>query len=203
MSTGEVVSFEGLVRWQHPKQGLLYPDAFIDLVEMSEVIHEFTQGVIDLAVHDKKKLNQLGFKQPVAINLSARNLYDDSCLKYLETTLLSNGLSYSDIEIELTESAVMHEAERSISVLNSFNDKGINIAIDDFGTGYSSLSYLRQLPVSALKIDRSFIKVIAEGVETDEALELLKSMKCDMAQGYGICKPKPLDEIIDWLSGAA
>ena len=225
--TGDVVGFEALVRWQHPEQGLLYPDSFIDIVEMSEIIHDFTREVIELAASDKKRLTKLGYQQPIAINLSARNLYDDKCLGDIESALQKHNLSYSDIEVELTESAVMHDPDRSISVLNKFHEKGIIISIDDFGMGYSSLSYLRQLPVSALKIDRSFVmnmmqdeqdktivdttitlahslnlKVVAEGVETDDALTQLKAMLCDTAQGYGICRPKPLEEITDWLSAA-
>ena len=98
---------------------------------MSEVIHEFTESVIELAVSDKNKLEKLGYKQPIAINLSARNLYDDSCLSFLEQALTANGLNYLDIEVELTESAIMHEPKRSLAILNLFNSKGINIAVDE------------------------------------------------------------------------
>lgn len=225
LASGEVASFEALVRWQHPSQGLLFPDAFIDLVEMSEVIHDFTQAVIETAITEKVRLHALGYAQPVAINLSARNLWDDSCFNTLDAALENNKLSAKEVELELTESAVMHDPENAITLLNQFKDRGINIAIDDFGTGYSSLAYLRQLPVAALKIDRTFVidmanniqdraivqstivlahsldlKVIAEGVENDETLALLKQMNCNFAQGYGICRPKPLAELIDWLS---
>lgn len=225
VANGNIAGFEALVRWQHPRQGLLYPDSFIDLVEMSEVIHSFTQAVIELAIADKKKLNQSGFHQPVAINLSARNLFDDTCFNALEVALKNNDLDPGEIEIEITESAVMHDPEGTIKILNKFQETGIKIAIDDFGTGYSSLTYLRKLPVSSLKIDRSFVinmasnkqdsaivlstialahslnlKVIAEGVENEEALELLSNMGCDIAQGYAICRPKPLAELIDWAS---
>jgi len=225
ISTGKTESFEALVRWQHPEHGLLYPDAFIDLVEMSDVIQSFTQAIIELAVTEKKKLNNLGFDQSVAINLSARNLVDDACFNVLKGALLANDLASKEIELELTESALMHDPETAITSLQQFKDIGIQIAIDDFGTGYSSLSYLRKLPVSALKIDRSFViemannsqdkaivqstialahildlKVIAEGVEDDQSLSLLKSMQCDLAQGYGICRPQPLELLIEWLS---
>lgn len=225
IASGKTIGIEALVRWQHPTQGLLYPDAFIALVEMSEVIHPFTQAVIELAVSDKKKLHELGYHQSVAINLSARNLFDDTCFNALESALKTNNLPHTEIELELTESAVMLDPERAINNLNKFNERGINIAIDDFGTGYSSLAYLRKLPVSALKIDRAFVmemtgntqdkaivqstialahslnlKVIAEGVENDETLKLLKNIKCDIAQGYGICRPQPIEKLIEWLS---
>ena len=225
IATGETVSFEALVRWQHPTEGLLFPDAFIDLVEMSEVVHAFSHAVIELAVTEKKKLKALGYEQPVAINLSAHNLLDDSCLNVLKECLQRHELPATEVELELTESAVMHDPERGIAILDEFKAMGINIAIDDFGTGYSSLVYLRKLPVAALKIDRTFVidmidsaqdiaivqstialahslnlQVIAEGVENDEILSLLASMNCDMAQGYGICRPKSLDDLVDWLS---
>lgn len=224
IATGRVISLESLIRWQHPIRGLLYPDAFIDLIEMSELIHPFTREVIELAVADRKKLKQGGFNQSVAINLSARNLLDDSCTQTFKSALQSNNISANEVEIELTESALMQEPETSYITLNKFNEMGIAIAIDDFGTGYSSLSYLRKLPVSFIKIDRSFVidmledpqdaaivrstialaqsldlKVIAEGVEKLETLEMLREMKCDMAQGYGICRPQALGEIMAWM----
>jgi len=225
IDTGKTIGLEALVRWKHPTQGLLYPDAFIGLVEMSEIIHPFTQAVIELAVSDKKKLHKLGYPQPVAINLSARNLFDDNCFNALESALSNYQLSHSEIELELTESAVMHDPERAIENLNKFKEKGIDISIDDFGTGYSSLAYLRRLPVAALKIDRTFVmemtknsqdkaiiqstialahslnlKVIAEGVENNETLQLLENIECDIAQGYGICRPQPIEKLIEWLS---
>ncbi|MCG6938663.1 MAG: EAL domain-containing protein [Gammaproteobacteria bacterium] len=224
IATGRTAGFEALVRWQHPTQGLLLPEAFIDLVEMGKVIHPFTQAVIELAVTEKKQLHSLGYTQPVAINLSALNLLDDACFNCLETALARHNLSTSEIELELTESAVMHDPKRAITILNMFKERGINIAIDDFGTGYSSLAYLRRLPVSSLKIDRTFVKdmrtntqdsaivrstialahsldlrVIAEGVEDKQTLELLHSMNCDQAQGYGICRPQPMKDLVEWL----
>lgn len=224
IATGKVSGFEALVRWNHPTEGLLFPDRFIDLVEMSEIIHPFTKLVIEMAVSDKQSLRAMGYDQPVAINLSARNLIDERCYEALESALASSNLSTSEVELELTESAFMHEPENAVALLNKFHGQGIKTAIDDFGTGFSSLSYLRQLPVYALKIDRSFVmnmrkntqdsaivrstialahsldvKVIAEGVEDDETLDLLNKMECDFAQGYGICRPVPKDQLINWF----
>lgn len=224
LSTGQTVSFEALVRWQHPAHGLLFPDAFIDLIEMSDVIQVFTQSIIELAVKEKKKLADMGFNQSVAVNLSTRNLTDRNCFDSLMAALSAEDLAADQVEIELTESALMHDPETTISILDLFHQQGINIAIDDFGTGYSSLSYLRKLPVSALKIDRSFVmnliedtqnsaivrstialahsldlKVIAEGVENRETQLMLQAMQCDLAQGFGICRPKPFDQLLEWL----
>lgn len=223
--TGDISGFEALVRWQHPEDGLLDPDSFIDLVEMGEAIHPFTRTVMALAADDKKRLQAIGFRQPIAINLSTRNLIDDKCFKTLEAALAGNNLSTTEIQLELTESAFMQDPESAIALLNKFSRIGVKIAIDDFGTGYSSLSYLRRLPVDALKIDRSFVinmlsntqdasivrstialahgldlKVIAEGVENEATFELLRKMDCDEAQGYGICRPLPLDDMVAWLT---
>jgi diguanylate cyclase (GGDEF)-like protein len=222
--SGKTIGFEALVRWRHPSRGLLFPDKFIGLVEMSELIHSFTREIISLAVSDKKILHEKGYLQPVAINLSPRNLFNESCLQDLLLLLDQHDLKSNEIEIELTESAVMDDPDHAISLLQRFQDKNIHIAIDDFGTGYSSLAYLRRLPVSALKIDRSFVmdmvndsqdraivkstialahsielNVIAEGVENDEILDLLGKMGCDTAQGYGISKPLPLEQLLEWL----
>jgi diguanylate cyclase (GGDEF)-like protein/PAS domain S-box-containing protein len=225
IANDSVVGFESLVRWQHPRLGLLYPGAFIDLVEMSEVIHPFTRAIIDLAVKDKARLHRLGHEQPVAINLSARNLLDARCLTTLQTALQTHALPAKEIELELTETALMHDPASATELMRRFTALGVDIAIDDFGTGYSSLDYLRRLPVKALKIDKSFVsgmpgkeqnllivrstiglahnlglKVVAEGVEDAETLALLRGMSCDSAQGFHLCLPQPLEALIDWLN---
>ena len=219
-----ITGFEALVRWDHPQQGLLFPDQFIDLVEMSEIIHPFTKQIIEIAMADKKSLESKGFDYPIAINLSARNLIDDSYISWIESELNRHDLPSSSIEIELTESAVMQEPEVAIGLLEQTSTRGIKIAIDDFGTGHSSLSYLKNLPVTSVKVDKSFVinmttdkqylaivqttlalardlelKVIAEGVEDEQALAMLAEMNCDEAQGYGICRPLPLDDLLKWV----
>jgi len=227
ISSGRTVGFEALVRWQHPRRGLLYPDTFIDLVEMSEIVHPFTQEIISLAVTDMQRLRSLGLAQPVAINLSARNLQDSRCYTALAAALDVYEVPAKLLELELTETALMVDPDNAALLLQRFNERGVNIAVDDFGTGYSSLGYLRRLPLRALKIDRSFVhdmrnneadaaivrstvalahsldlKVVAEGVENPQTLALLREMGCDQAQGYGVCRPQPLDAIIDWLQQA-
>jgi EAL domain-containing protein (putative c-di-GMP-specific phosphodiesterase class I) len=228
IASRQIVGFEALVRWQHPRLGLLYPDAFIHLVEMNEVVHPFTQTVLNLALTDKRRLHDLGYPQPVAINLSARNLMDGRFAAHLERAIVDSGLPHQEIELELTETALMHDPDSSVALLRAIAATGVNIAVDDFGTGYSSLAYLRRLPLMALKIDRSFVigmadnaqdativrstvalahglglKVIAEGVETAKLLGMLKEMGCDQAQGYYLGRPLPLDELIDWLKQTA
>ena len=212
------------MRWQHPQLGLIHPDAFLDLVEMSETIHPFTQAVMELAIADKGHLRKIGWTQPVAINLSARNLQDTRCFTTLKNALASHQVPASEVEVELTETALMTDPKNAQKVLSQFNDAGISVYIDDFGTGYSSLGYLRELPLQALKIDRSFVhdmhsneasvaiirstialahnlhlKVVAEGVEDKATLNLLRGMGCDQVQGFDICPPQPLNTLIRWL----
>ncbi|MBI1284630.1 MAG: EAL domain-containing protein [Thiobacillus sp.] len=224
LASGRITGFETLVRWMNPRLGILYPDAFIHLVEMNEVIHPFTHAVMDLALADKRRLHDLGYAQPVSINLSARNLMDARCVSGLAEVIAKHGVPQQEVELELTETALMYDPDNAVALLEEIAAMGVNIAVDDFGTGYSSLSYLRQLPLDALKIDRSFVigmhhntqdaiivrstvalahslglRVIAEGVENAETLALLKNMGCDRAQGYFFSRPLPLDELIDWL----
>lgn len=224
IATGQVTGFEALVRWQNPQRGLLYPSAFIHLVEMNEVIHPFTTAVMDLALADKRRLHDLGYTQPVAINLSTRNLMDPHYVSRLADAIARHGIPAQEVELELTETALMHDPDSSIALLQEIAAMGVNIAVDDFGTGYSSLTYLRRLPLSALKIDHSFVMgmnsntqdaiivrstvalahslglgVIAEGVENAETLALLAGMGCEQAQGFYLSRPLGFDTLLVWL----
>ena len=223
LTNGTVVGFEALVRWNHPEQGLLYPHQFLDIIELSDIIHAFTKDVLEMAIAAKTQMHNYGMRQPIAVNLSTRNLIDGACFKDFNKLLDLHDVPPSEIALELTESAIMHDPDAAKFLLMNLKKMGIEAAIDDFGTGYSSLSYLRHLPVSALKIDKSFVlsmsknttddaivrsmialahnldlKVIAEGVETEEVGDKLKQMGCDEAQGFGICKPLPLTGLISW-----
>jgi diguanylate cyclase (GGDEF)-like protein/PAS domain S-box-containing protein len=224
IASGQVTGFEALVRWQNPRRGMLYPDTFIHLIEMNDVIHPFTRAVMDMALADKRRLHDLGYPQPVAINLSVRNLVDARCVSRLSEALTRHALPQQEVELELTETALMYDPDSAVALLQEIAAMGVNIAIDDFGTGYSSLAYLRRLPLKSLKIDRSFVmgmsdnpqdtiivrstvalahslglSVIAEGVENAETLALLKEMGCDQAQGFHLSRPLPLDGLIAWL----
>jgi diguanylate cyclase (GGDEF)-like protein len=225
LNSGAIVGLEALVRWQHPRRGLLFPAAFIELAEMSEIIQEFTQAVANIALKQKRQLTGLGYEFPIAINLSARNLLDLTTFTKLVDMIEMSGCKFNEVELELTETALMHDPESASGVLTRMTGLGIRLSVDDFGTGYSSLAHLRRLPLHALKIDRSFVrdmsndaqdaaivrstialahnlglKVTAEGAEDANTLELLREMECDEAQGYYICRPLPLDELLHWMS---
>jgi diguanylate cyclase (GGDEF)-like protein len=227
LRSDRIVGFEALVRWRHPRLGLLYPDAFVHLAEMSEVIQPFTHAVMDIALDNIRQLHELGHRYPVAINLSARNLMDSNGLAVLVESIERHGVSYSDIELELTETALMHDPESAGKLLDRIAALGVRLSVDDFGTGYSSLAHLRRLPLYALKIDRSFVrdmannaqdativrstialahnlglKVTAEGVEDAATLAMLREMGCDEVQGYYLCEPLPLEELTPWLNKA-
>jgi len=224
LSSNTVSGFEALVRWNHKDMGLLYPDKFIPLIEMSDSIHLLTQSVLKLALQKQQEWFEAGLSLPVAVNLSARNLIDDRCVNVLSEMLKKFNIKTGMLELEITETALMQDPKTAISLLNEISDLGVKLSIDDFGTGYSSLSYLRRMPISSLKIDREFVKdmltnnhdavivsstialahnldldVIAEGVEDDDTLKKLKQMGCDLVQGYHISKPKPWPEIANWL----
>ena len=222
--SGEVLGFEALVRWQHPSLGLLYPDRFIQLAEMSDAIHQLTRAVLNISLEQQKKWRESGLNYSVAVNLSARNLNDDRCFQLIKNLLEHYGVDPSMLELEITETSLMQDPDGAILLLGKISDLGVKLSIDDFGTGYSSLSYLRRLPINTLKIDREFVKdmvtneqdaiivkstiglshnlnlkVIAEGVEDEDTLRALKAMGCDQAQGYYISKPLPWGEMVNCL----
>ena len=225
LNSAAIVGFEALVRWQHPRLGLLFPAAFLQLAEMSELIQPFTKVVMRIALDNLLQLNNLGHKYPIAINLSARNLVDLTTFSDLVDMIEIRGVPFSDIELELTETALMHDPEGAGKVLGRMAELGIRLGVDDFGTGYSSLAHLRRLPLYSLKIDGSFVrdmahdaqdativqstialahnlglKVTAEGAEDAITLDLLRGMGCDEVQGFHVCKPLPLEELVHWLS---
>jgi len=225
LSNNKIRGFEALVRWNHKEMGLLYPDKFIPLIEMSDSIHLLTQGVLRLALQQQQKWYSEGISIPVAVNLSARNLIDGRCVNVLTEMLKEFNVVPGMLELEITETALMQDPETAMKLLNEISDLGVNLSIDDFGTGYSSLSYLRKMPIDSLKIDREFVKdmlinhqdsiivsstialahnlnlkVIAEGVEDVETMDKLRQMGCDIVQGYYISKPKAWSEMEVWLN---
>ena len=217
------IGYEALLRWEHPLRGLIPPDDFIPYAEITDLIHPLTLWVLENSLIQSAKWSKQGLVHHVSINLSARNLLDDSLPNQLATLLNTYNIEPSSIELEITESALMTDPESALHNLNQLHGLGVQISIDDFGTGYSSLSYLRQMPIHKLKIDKTFVldmdsnhgdrvivestinlahnlglKVVAEGVENKEALELLDSLECDEAQGYYISRPHPADKLEDW-----
>jgi diguanylate cyclase len=209
ISTGEVVAAEALVRWQHPTRGLIYPDAFIDAVERTGLIGPLTGYVLDAAAGEARRWVDAGWPMPVSVNLSAHNLLDDHLPDQIARLLVTHGVPAELLMVEVTESAIMTNPDRARRLLRRIRELGVRISIDDFGVGYTSLSELKTMPVSELKIDRSFITaitedaddahivasivdlghnlgltIVAEGVETAQALAVLAGLACDVAQGY-------------------
>lgn len=219
-----VISVEALLRWQHPQQGFIPPEFVIRMAEQSGLIGELSHWVISQAIRDcadwQKNNNDIG----VSVNLSAWNLQDPMLPDLVKKNLDSNGLHPSYLSLEITESAVMSDPARAREVLQDFDDMGLTLEIDDYGTGFSSLAYLKLLPVSTLKIDKSFVMdmmndpndliivrstidlahnlgmiVIAEGVENNETLKYLQQLNCDVAQGYFIARPLAKKQLLEWL----
>lgn len=222
---GGVEQVEALVRWKHPVHGLLAPDRFINLAVANGLIGALDAWVLRHACKDLRRLHDLGFVDlRVAVNCCASNLSRDSLVEEVQRTLENAGLPARFLELEVTENAVMANIGQAIPLLNRLRELGVSLSIDDFGTGYSSLSYLRQLPVDALKVDRSFIrdvpqslgdgeiaqaiiamaqklhlKVIAEGVEYPQQLAFLRDNHCELAQGYLFSRPLPYCALVEFL----
>ncbi|MCW2989814.1 MAG: diguanylate cyclase/phosphodiesterase [Solirubrobacterales bacterium] len=224
VESGELTGFEALVRWQHPERGLLSPGEFIDLAERTDAVRGLTLQVIEKALRQVADWRELGHEVPVAVNLSARVLLDVALPADIERLLDEVGVPAGLLEVELTESSLIADPDRTADILSRLNAAGVRVTIDDFGTGYSSLVLLRRLPVDAIKIDRSFVggmtsnqedaaivestvrladslglDVVAEGVETAETLEQLRAMGCQQAQGYYMCRPQPAEQLGEWL----
>jgi len=224
LDTGDVHSVEALVRWEHPTNGLVYPDAFLHLVEESGLMPALTRVVLVQALDQVAQWHAHGQPLTVAVNLSASSLVDSDLPRQVASMLAARRVSPQALQLEITEEFLMADRERARSILTLLRNTGIQISVDDYGTGYSSLSYLRDLPIDELKLDRSFIvpmaddtraaalvastialahslglRMVAEGVETDVAYSELRRLGCDQAQGYFMCRPMPAAELNDWL----
>jgi len=224
LASDEITGTEALVRWKHPQRGLVPPGSFIPQAEETTLINSVMQVVIACACADAASWRAAGVRLRVAINLSVRNLMDRALMNLLQQALQRNGLEPGDIELEVTESAVMADPAQCVGVIAALRDRGFRVAIDDFGTGYSSLAYLQKLAVSALKIDQAFVRTlatdannqkivrailqlagslgletVAEGVEDDASLALLREWGCDYAQGYRVHRPAPPQELLQFV----
>nr|WP_227513145.1 EAL domain-containing protein [Marinobacter sp. LQ44] len=221
LQTGEINSVEALIRWQHPRRGLLAPIEFIPLAEESGRITEIGRWVVLAACRQLANWRGTACEQlRIAVNLSGRELDDESLVEHVRDALLSEEVDPSMLEVELTEEIFIQNIEHNLNQLSRLHQLGVHLAIDDFGVGYSSLGYLRDFPVDLLKIDRSFItdvterhddavitravinlahnlgiQVVAEGVETEEQLNFLKAHRCNLAQGYLISRPIPAEDL--------
>lgn len=219
---------EALLRWQHPSLGMVSPGEFIPIAEATNLVHPMTLWVLEHSIRACCSWHEAGVPLSVAVNLSARNLMDDTLPRQVETLLSRYQLPHWALELEITESSIMTDPRRAMTNLERLHELGVSLSIDDFGTGYSSLAYLKRLPVRTLKIDFSFVRqmlddeqdeiivnstihlahnlglnVVAEGVESEALLLRLTEMGCDLAQGFHIGRPMPESELSEWLMASS
>lgn len=225
LKTDLLSGIEALVRWQHPKHGLLSPDEFIPLAEQSGLIKPLTVWVLHHALEECQRHIKNGHDLRVSINLSMTNLTDLNFADEIINILNQYEVSAGRLKLEITETSLMDDPKAVIKALNRLNAIGLRISIDDFGIGYSSLTYLQQLPVNELKIDKSFglslgkdsnsavivrstidlahklgLRVVAEGVESQETLDLLQQLGCDAVQGFYLGRPMPMQDMLEWVA---
>ncbi len=225
LATGMINGMEALIRWQHPEKGMVNPADFIPLAEETGIIIPLGEWVLSQACQQTRRWQEEGLgPMRVSVNLSARQFQDKELLEMVESVIRETGIEDGMLELEITETTIMQDIERTIETLWQLRDLGALLSIDDFGTGYSSLNYLKRFPLDILKIDRSFItdittdsndravveaivslsrhlkmKVVAEGVETKEQLDFLREQRCHEIQGYYLAKPLPVDEFRDFV----
>lgn len=225
LATGDVRGVECLLRWNHPRLGMVMPDEFIPLAERSGLIVPIGYWVIDQACQRLRELADLGFAELVlAVNLSFRQFHDRKMTETIFRIIYNANIDTSLLELELTESAMMHDPEYARQCLRELNELGVSFALDDFGTGFSSLSNLQHFPIALVKIDKSFVQglgesvdsehiiraiislahsldmnVVAEGVETYAQMEFLRQLNCDHVQGYYFARPMPWGKLVPFL----
>lgn len=226
LNSGAVIGFEALLRWQHPQEGLIPPLDFLPLVEQTDLIVEIGEWVIDQALNQIGRWAALGHTWSVSVNIAALHFQRADFTETLKSLLACHpNVAPQMLDIEIVESVVLENIQHVSKRLIACQDLGVTFSLDDFGAGYSSLSYLKQLPTQSIKIDQSFIRhilddkdslvltkaiiglaksfnreVIAEGVETVEQGVLLMRLGCDVAQGYGIAKPMPVEQVSRWVA---
>ncbi len=220
LGNGRTTAVEALARWLHPSDGMISPAEFIPMVEQSGLIRPFTHWVLESVFRQAKEWHEKKLQVQIAVNISTRNLLDPDLVESIVKLLQRYRVDAERITLEITESSIMSRPEQALKVLNKLHGHGLKLSIDDFGTGYSSLAYLKQLPVSELKIDQSFVSdltrndsdevivrstiglahnlglcVVAEGVEDERTMQRLTELQCDMAQGYYFSRPVPAEQL--------
>ncbi len=229
LRNGTTPGMEALLRWQHPEKGLLYPASFIHVAEDADLVGVLTSWTLQTACEQNRQWQRNGFRSmDVGVNVSPRLLHRADLVSSVERALSISGLEPENLNLEVTEAAFIPNPEHAIVVMDELKRMGVRVSLDDFGSGYSSLSYLKRLTIDALKIDPSFVRhittnrddesissaiiamahgmgmrVIAEGVETNEQLEALRQLGCDEVQGYFISRPVPAEEVTHVLSEGA
>jgi len=224
LSDGEIIGVEALARWSHPHHGYVSPDVFIPLAEQAGMINNLTEWLIRTALKQLAIWQDFNKHLSMAINISARNLQNENLPELIKKQLATYSIPPDKLTLEITESSIMIDPEKSRELINTLSQWGIHISIDDFGTGYSSLAYLKRLTVDELKIDRSFVRnmlydqddqiivhstielahnlhlnVVAEGVEDFSTYNILQEYGVDYVQGYYFCRPIPAKKFSDWL----
>lgn len=227
LRTQEIEGVEALVRWRRNGRDVSSPEIFIPILEQTGQIRSLTQWVLETALQQYQQWKEHGLNITIAINLSTRDLQDPDIPIRISSLLANNQISSKRLELEITESSIMHDPIRALDALGHIAAMGINVTIDDFGTGYSSLSYLKRLPANKVKIDKSFVigmvqdpndaaivrtsvdlahnlglKVVAEGVESQDVMKLLTQQGCDSAQGFYISRPMPADDFVRWVESS-
>ena len=224
MSTGEVVGVEALLRWHHPQRGLISPEHLITVAEHTAVMRRLTSRVLEDAIGQLAKWKAQGLVLRASVNVSVRDLHRPELVDQLATLLADRGVSPNQLQLEITEGALMADPRRVMVTLHRLDTLGVALSLDDFGTGYSSLQHLRRLPLAEVKIDRSFVlgmttdpddaavvgsiidlaralglRVVAEGVEDDQTRRMLLAGGCEVAQGWFYARPMPADDRFAWL----
>ena len=227
LRTGGITSVEALVRWMHPKRGLVGPDEFIPLAERTGLIKRLTRTVLTEAIRQARAWELAGLRVPIAVNLSMRNIHDPQLPQTIAQLLQRWDARPDLLRLEMTETVLAADPERALQTMDSLRAMGVHIALDDFGIGYSSLAYLNRLPLDEIKIDRSFVigmmddessativratvelghglgyAVVAEGVENAETRQRLTALGCDAIQGFLIARPMPADQTAEWIGRA-
>ncbi|NES28620.1 EAL domain-containing protein [Micromonospora terminaliae] len=225
IATGQVVGVEALLRWRHPRRGMVDPGELIQVAEQSAVMRLLTRRVVDDVVEQLAKWSAAGVTLRAALNVSVRDLHTGEIAEQIADRLARYGVPPDRLQVEITEGALMADPRRVLASITQLHRIGVGIALDDFGTGYSSLQHLRRLPLSEVKVDRSFVlgmaddpddaaivrsmielaaalglRVVAEGVEDERTWRLLHAAGCDVAQGWFYARPMPAEELVTWLS---
>jgi diguanylate cyclase (GGDEF)-like protein/PAS domain S-box-containing protein len=227
LRSGLMTRAEVLLRWNHPRRGLLVPAQFIPLAERTGVIRSMTDWILDRALQQCRQWQDAGAPVHLAVNISAKSLQDPALPGKVQAALDRWRIDPRFLKIEITESSIMADPAHALAIMSMLQSMGVRLSVDDFGTGYSSLTHLRQLPIDEIKIDRSFVsgmteseadaaivrtvidlarnlgkQVCAEGVETEAQWKRLVEMECDLAQGYWISRPLPAAELMEWLQAS-